>query len=67
MVLLAVGFKWTPWVNISMIAAPAINLLLLWIRQRATMRSIVVATELTVLFNTLCALLIIGANRAGWP
>ncbi len=64
MVLLAVGFKWTPWVNISMIAAPAINLLLLWIRQRATMRSIVVATELTVLFNTLCALLIIGANQS---
>jgi protein-S-isoprenylcysteine O-methyltransferase Ste14 len=65
MVLLAVGFKWTPWVNIAMIAAPAINLLLLWIRQRATMRSTVVATELTVLFNTLCALLIIGANRSG--
>jgi protein-S-isoprenylcysteine O-methyltransferase Ste14 len=65
MVLLAVELKWTPWVNISMIAAPAINLLLLWIRQRATMRSVVIATELTVLFNTLCALLIIGANQSG--
>lgn len=65
MVLLAVCFKWTSWVNISMIAAPAINLLLLWIRQRATIRSVVIATELTVLFNTLCALLIIGANQSG--
>jgi protein-S-isoprenylcysteine O-methyltransferase Ste14 len=65
MVVLAVSFKWTAWTNISMIAAAAINLLMLWIRQRATLRSIIVATELTVLFNTLCALLIIGANQSG--
>jgi protein-S-isoprenylcysteine O-methyltransferase Ste14 len=65
MVVLAVGFHWTSWLNIAMIAASIINLLMLWIRQRATIASIVISTELTVLFNTLCALLIIGANRSG--
>jgi hypothetical protein len=65
MVAMAVGFHWTSWLNISMVAAPAANLLLLWIRQRATIASVVISTELTVLFNTLCALLIIGANRSG--
>ena len=65
MVFLAVCLKWTSWLNISMIAAPAINLLLLWIRQRATIAPAIVATELTVILNTLCAMLIIGANRSG--
>jgi protein-S-isoprenylcysteine O-methyltransferase Ste14 len=65
MVIAAVGFRWTAWVNISMIAAPAINLLLLWIRQRATIASVILSTELTVTFNTLCALLIVGANQSG--
>jgi protein-S-isoprenylcysteine O-methyltransferase Ste14 len=65
MVVAAVGFQWTSWLNTAMIAAPAINLLMLWVRQRATIASVVIATELTVLFNTLCALLIIGANQSG--
>jgi protein-S-isoprenylcysteine O-methyltransferase Ste14 len=65
MVVMAVGFQWTSWLNIAMIAAPIINLLMLWIRQRATIASLVISTELTVLFNALCALLIIGANQSG--
>jgi protein-S-isoprenylcysteine O-methyltransferase Ste14 len=65
MVVIAVSFHWTSWLNIAMIAAPAINLLMLWVRQRATIASVVVSTELTVIFNTLCALLIIGANQSG--
>jgi protein-S-isoprenylcysteine O-methyltransferase Ste14 len=65
MVVLAVGFQWTPWQNIAMISAPIINLLMLWIRQRATIASVVISTELTVVFNTLCALLIIGSNQSG--
>ncbi len=65
MVVAAVGFEWTSWLNIAMIAAPIVNLLMLWVRQRATIASVVIATELTVLFNTLCALLIIGANQSG--
>jgi protein-S-isoprenylcysteine O-methyltransferase Ste14 len=65
MTVIAVAFQWTSWLNISMIAAPAANLLLLWIRQRATIASVVISTELTVIFNALCALLIIGANQSG--
>jgi protein-S-isoprenylcysteine O-methyltransferase Ste14 len=65
MVMIAVGFHWTSWLNIAMIAPPIINLLMLWVRQRATISSVVISTELTVVFNTLCALLIIGANQSG--
>jgi protein-S-isoprenylcysteine O-methyltransferase Ste14 len=65
MVVLAVALQWTSWLNLAMIAAPIINLLMLWVRQRATIASVVISTELTVLFNTLCALLIIGANQSG--
>jgi protein-S-isoprenylcysteine O-methyltransferase Ste14 len=65
MVVIAVSFQWTSWLNLAMIAAPIINVLMLWIRQRATIASVEISTELTVLFNTLCALLIIGANQSG--
>jgi protein-S-isoprenylcysteine O-methyltransferase Ste14 len=65
MVLIAVAFRWTSWLNLAMITAPIVNLLMLWVRQRATITSVVISTELTVLFNTLCALLIIGANQSG--
>ncbi len=65
LVLMAVSFRWFPWFNLALLAAPAINLLLLWVRECAVIGSRAIFSELAVGFNTLCGLLVIGANSSG--
>jgi protein-S-isoprenylcysteine O-methyltransferase Ste14 len=62
---IGVAFEWFPWFNLALLAAVAVNLLFIWMRQRALIRNKAVFTELTVGFNMLCGLLLIGAYRSG--
>jgi len=64
-VVIGVGFRWFPWYNLALLAAPASNLLFLWMRQRALIRSHAVFIELAVGFNTLCGLFLVGAYQSG--
>lgn len=54
-----------PWPNLALLAAPACNLLLLWIRQRGLIANRVAFIEIVVALNVLCGLLEIGANLSG--
>jgi protein-S-isoprenylcysteine O-methyltransferase Ste14 len=54
-----------PWQNLALLAAPACNLLLLWIRQRGLIANRVAFIEIVVALNVLCGLLEIGANLSG--
>jgi len=65
LVLIGVGFGWFPWYNLALLTAPAANLLFLWIRQQQLIRRAAVFTELAVIFNVLCAWLVVGAYTSG--
>lgn len=56
-----------PWPNIALLAAPACNLLLLWVRQRGLIAHPTAFIEIVVALNLLCGLFEIGANLSGLP
>jgi protein-S-isoprenylcysteine O-methyltransferase Ste14 len=62
--IVVIAFHVWPWCNLALLAAPACNLLLLWVRQRGIIARRIDFIETLVTLNILCGLLEIGANRS---
>lgn len=63
-VLVVANGTWL-WANLALLAAPACNLLLLWVRQRNVIAHRLAFIEIVVTLNVLCGLLEIGACLSG--